>query len=375
MQCNLTKTMKISLLMSCLALFGCSNDSEVADKIKASHGEPLNTGDTYTKPRTIENFYDYVEFLKNKAAQNGVSTKTLGEQKNIQYISKAVMLDQQQAGRNNRRNPDEPPKLNPNGATNYLNRVLTQEKVDIAAERLWEIMPPLENASKTYSVPKEYLLALWGMESSFGHYQGKYDVLSVLATLAFDGRRENLFSKEFINAMKMLDHNHIDRYQMLGSWAGAMGQTQFMPTSFLNYAADGDGDGVKNIWTNHYDIFASIANYLHTVGWDKDLPWGIDVALTQPLELNLSGIEANKKRSLSDWQRLGVSLKFATPQEQQKLAALSSADLWLIRPDKEVGRAFLVSNNFRTILDWNRSQYFGLSIGMFADRIKQQTGL
>ena len=213
------------------------------------------------------------------------------------------------------------------------------------------------------------------MESSFGHYQGKYDVLSVLATLAFDGRRENLFSKEFINAMKMLDHNHIDRYQMLGSWAGAMGQTQFMPTSFLNYAADGDGDGVKNIWTNHYDIFASIANYLHTVGWDKDLPWGIEVTLTQPLELNLSGIEANKKRSLSDWQGLGVSLKFATPQEQQKLAALSSADLWLIRPDKEVGRAFLVSNNFRTILDWNRSQYFGLSIGMFADRIKQQTGL
>jgi hypothetical protein len=97
--------------------------------------------------------------------------------------------------------------------------------------------------------------------------------------------------------------------------------------------------------------------------------------LAQPLELNLSGIEANKKRSLSDWQGLGVSLKFATPQEQQKLAALSSADLWLIRPDKEVGRAFLVSNNFRTILDWNRSQYFGLSIGMFADRIKQQTGL
>lgn len=375
MESNLTKTMKISLLMTCLALFGCAGDSDVADKIRASQGEPINIGEAYTKPRTIDNFDDYVEFLKNKAAQNGVSTKTLSGQNHIRYIAKAVSLDQQQAGRAKKRDPNEPPKLNPNGATNYVNRVLTQEKVDIATERLWEIMPQLENARKKYAVQKEYLLALWGMESSFGHYQGSYDVLSVLATLAFDGRRENLFSKEFINALKMLDRDHISRHQMLGSWAGAMGQTQFMPTSFLNYAADGDGDGVKNIWTNHYDVFASIANYLHTVGWDNGLPWGIEVTLTQPLDLGLAGTEQNKKRSLSDWQGQGVVPKLITPQDQQKLTALSSVDLWLIRPDKEVGRAFLVSNNFRTILDWNRSQYFALSIGMFADRIKQQAGL
>ena len=173
----------------------------------------------------------------------------------------------------------------------------------------------------------------------------------------------------------MLERDHIQRNKMLGSWAGAMGQTQFMPSAFLNYAADGNNDGVKDIWTNQFDAFASIANYLHTVGWDNKLPWGVEVTLNQPLDLSLSGIEKNKARSLSDWQSKGVTLASFSQQEQDKLTALSQADLWLVRPDKEVGRAFLVSNNYRTILDWNKSNYFGVSIGMFADRIKMATGL
>ncbi|HBO39114.1 MAG TPA: lytic murein transglycosylase [Pasteurellaceae bacterium] len=336
---------------------------------------PLDGGAVYDKPRTLNNFNDYLQFLKNKAAGQGVSARTLAAQNNIYYIEKAVELDQQQLGRIRKRDPNQPPVLNPNGTTNYLNRVLTQAKVNTAAERVWEVFPQLEKASKRYGVQKEYLMALWGMESSFGYYQGNYDVLSVLATLAFEGRREALFSKEFVNAMKMLDRDHINRYEMLGSWAGAMGQTQFMPTSYLNYAADGDDDGEIDIWTNHYDVFASIANYLHTVGWDDKLPWGVEVTLTRPLDLSLAGIELNKKRSLQDWQAQGVNLKYQSAQEQQKLAALSSAELWLVRPDKEVGRVFLVSNNFRTILDWNKSNYFAVSIGMFADRIKQSTGM
>ena len=213
------------------------------------------------------------------------------------------------------------------------------------------------------------------MESSFGYYQGSYDVLSVLATLAFDGRREALFSKEFIAAMKMLQRDHIQRYKMLGSWAGAMGQTQFMPSSYLSYAADGNNDGEKNIWTEHYDVFASIANYLHTVGWNDKLPWGVEVALTQPLDMALSGTEEGKQRSLSSWQSMGVALKYQTPETRQKLTALSGVDLWLVRPDKELGRAFLVTNNFHTLLHWNKSNYFAISIGMFADRIEQRVGI
>jgi len=367
---------KISSISTALFLTGCASNSD-------SQGQTTPTGNTvttvsanavYNKPRTLDNFNDYVNFLKGKAAAEGVSVDVLNAQNNINYIQKSVDLDDQQAGRIRKRDPNEPPVINPNGTTNYLNRVLTPNKVDIAETRYWEQLPQLENASQKFGVPKNYLMALWGMESSFGYYQGSYDVLSVLATLAFDGRRESLFSKEFIAAMKMLQRDHIQRHKMLGSWAGAMGQTQFMPSSYLSYAADGNNDGEKNIWTEHYDVFASIANYLHTVGWNDKLPWGVEVALTQPLDMALSGTEEGKQRSLSSWQSMGVALKYQTPETQQKLTALSGTDLWLVRPDKEFGRAFLVTNNFRTLLHWNKSNYFAISIGMFADKIQQRVG-
>ncbi|MGQ0286146.1 lytic murein transglycosylase [Pasteurellaceae bacterium 22721_9_1] len=360
--------LKSTALCLGFALVGCSSQT-------TNHGSlsPLAENAVYNKDRNLSHFNDYVQFLKRKAAGQGVSAKTLNAQQNIRYIESAVRLDQKQAGNAARRKNQPPLPPNPNGATNYINKHLTQGKVNKAEENYWDVRTQLQKASKQYGVQQEFILALWGMESSFGYYQGNYDVLSVLATLAFDGRREKLFSKEFINAMKMLDQGHLDRAKMLGSWAGAMGQTQFMPTSYLNYAADGDGDGRKDIWRNEYDVFASIANYLHTVGWNDNLPWGVEVVLNQPLDLSMAGTEKNKARSLAYWQSQGVMLK--NGNEAQKLNALSNADLWLVRPDKEVGRAFLVSNNYRTILDWNRSNYYALSVGMFADRIKQALSL
>ncbi|WP_439258762.1 lytic murein transglycosylase [Lonepinella sp. BR2930] len=360
--------LKITALCACLAVASCSSNKTGNTSVSA-----LGSDATYSKARTLDNFNDYVQFLKQKAAGQGVSAKTLNAQNNIRYIESAVRLDQKQAGNAARRKNQPPAPPNPNGATNYINKHLTQSKVNKAEDNYWDVRTSLQKASQKYGVQQEFILALWGMESSFGYYQGNYDVLSVLATLAFDGRREKLFSQEFINAMKMLDQGYLNRTQMLGSWAGAMGQTQFMPTSYLNYAADGDNDGRKDIWQNEYDVFASIANYLHTVGWDNRLPWGVEVQLTQPANLALSGTEKNKARSLTDWQAQGIMLKSSA--EAQKLNALSSTDLWLVLPDKQVGRAFLVSNNFRTILDWNRSNYYALSVGMFADRIKSAIGV
>lgn len=367
---------KISSISTALFLTGCASNSDSQGQTATSGNAvtAVSTNAVYNKSRTLDNFNDYVNFLKGKAAAEGVSVDVLNAQKNINYIQKSVDLDDQQAGRIRKRDPNTPPVINPNGTTNYLNRVLTPNKVDIAETRYWEQLPQLENASQKFGVPKHYLMALWGMESSFGYYQGSYDVLSVLATLAFDGRREALFSKEFIAAMKMLQRDHIQRHKMLGSWAGAMGQTQFMPSSYLSYAADGNNDGEKNIWTEHYDVFASIANYLHTVGWNEKLPWGVEVTLTQPLDMALSGTEESQKRSLSSWQSMGVTLKYQTPETLQKLTALSGGDLWLVRPDKELGRAFLVTNNYRTLLHWNKSNYFAISIGMFADKIQQRVG-
>lgn len=350
----------LTLSLACLLLASCT-----------SHNYPKTALDAkYPKTRTLNNFNDYVTFLKQKAANEGVSDNVLNSQFNIHYIERAVELDHEQANR--RRDPNLPPlPPNPNGVTNYLNKTLTQAKVDAAAERWWQYQPQLTKASQKYGVQKEYIMALWGMESSFGRYQGNFDVLSVLATLAFDGRREKLFTQEFVNAMKMLENGTLKRAEMKGSWAGAMGQTQFMPTSYLKYAADGDSDGKKDIWKNQYDAFASIANYLSTVGWDNKLPWGVEVKLSQPIDLSFSGIEANKAKTLAEWQAWGVYLAYPNAQETTKVNALRSTKLWLVRPDKEVGRAFLVSNNFRTILDWNKSNNFAISIGKFADRINQ----
>lgn len=351
-----------------LVLGGCS--SQTANKGGYSS---LAIDAPYSKPRTQNNFNDYVNFLKQKAAGAGVSAKTLKSQQFIQYNARSIELDQQQAAR--RRDPNlPPPPPNPNGVTNYLNKVLNQRKVSQAVDRWYEYAVPLEKASAKFGVQKEYIMALWGMESSFGNNQGDFDVLSVLATLAFDGRREKLFTQEFVNAMKMLDEGSLNRYQMVGSWAGAMGQTQFMPTAYLSYAADGDGDGKKDIWNNEADAFASIASYLSTVGWDNSLPWGVEVKLSSPIDISFSGIEDNKAKSLGEWQSWGVYLAYPNGRESAKLAKMNVKKLWLIRPDKEAGRAFLVTSNFRTLMDWNKSNNFGISIGKFADRILEGVG-
>ncbi|WP_301099671.1 lytic murein transglycosylase [Otariodibacter sp.] len=348
------------IAFTCISLVACSSTQPVYVEI------PLDAN--YTKPRNFSNFNDYVLFLKKKASGQGVSDKVLKSVMNIQYIPKAVELDKKQIKK--RRDPNTPPPPpNPNGVTRYLNKVLTQTKVKMAVNRWWEYQPQLTKASKNYGVQKEYIMALWGMESSFGRYQGSFDVLSVLATLSFDGRREKLFTQEFVNAMKMLESGYISRPEMKGSWAGAMGQTQFMPTSYLKYAVDGDNDGKKDIWHNEYDAFSSIASYLSTVGWDKNLPWGIEVKLSYPIDLSFSGISDKNAKTLAEWQSLGVYLAYPNATAVTKMNQLNKDKLWLVRPDGEKGRAFLVSNNYRTLLDWNRSNNFAISIGKFADRI------
>ncbi|SUB58828.1 Membrane-bound lytic murein transglycosylase B precursor [Phocoenobacter uteri] len=339
-----------------MILSGCSNSSE--NKLKTYQI-------SYHKARTLDNFNDYVDYLKYQTQQAGISSQFLTNQNEIFYIEKAVELDERQSSK--KTHSSSPAKPNPHGITRYLNRVLTSAKIDKASELWWKYQPQLNYASEKYGVPKEYLMALWGMESSFGYYQGNYDVLSVLATLAFDGRREELFKKEFISAMKILENKTIPRFKMQGSWAGAMGQSQFMPSTYLKFAADGNNDGEKNIWSEHYDIFASIANYLSSVGWDKNIPWGVEVQLNTPLNLKLSGTQQRKAKTLAQWQKLGV--RMLNPKTE-KITELTQTKLWLVRPNKEAGRAFLVSNNYRTLKNWNNSNYFAVSIGKFAEEIK-----
>ncbi|BFQ92849.1 lytic transglycosylase domain-containing protein [Gallibacterium anatis] len=351
---------KAVLTVLTLALVGCGS---------STNKTPSDVN--YSQPRSVANFDQYVDYLRQQAVKQGVDANVAYSQQNIHFIERSIELDQQQAGRKRTAKPNQP---NPNGVTNYLNKVLTMNKIALAVRYFSEQNQEIMTASHRFGVQPQYLVALWGMESSFGRYQGNFDVLSVLATLAFEGRRESLFAPEFIKALEIIDRGHIEREKMKGSWAGAMGQTQFMPSSYLSYAKDGDGDGIADIWTNYYDAFASIANYLATVGWNDKLPWGVEVQLSTWIDPSLSGVEKHKAKSVSDWLKRGI----VVPQDnfsQQVLAQLQSAPVWLVLPNGLAGRAFLVSQNFKTIMDWNKSYYFAISIGKFADAIAQRVML
>jgi len=162
----------------------------------------------------------------------------------------------------------------------------------------------LEEVAQKYGVQARFIVAFWGIETDFGRITGGFPLVPALATLAYDGRRSAYFRKELLNALEILDGGHIAPKDMVGSWAGAMGQCQFMPSSFLNFAVDGDGDGRKDIWTNRKDVFASAANYLSRSGWKGDQTWGRQVRLPDGFDAKLADLDVRK--TLAEWQGLGV---------------------------------------------------------------------
>lgn len=290
----------------------------------------------------------YIEQLKTKALAQGINQQTIDEAfANVYFLKRAIQSDQNQLEK----------KIT---LDDYLKRVLPNKKVQRANQMYQANLKRLNQASERFGVPASYIVALWGMESNFGRMQGKEDIISAMATLAFEGRREAFFTKQLMAALQILQDKHITVDRMKGSWAGAMGQCQFMPTSFLTYAVDGDGDGKIDIWDNLDDVFASIANYLATEGWNSKESWGQEVRLREAFDITLLGLDDSQSKTISEWQKLGVvpSTK-ASPNQRA----------WLIQPDDSLGRTFMVSNNFRTIMHWNRSTYFAISIGTLADRI------
>ena len=206
-----------------------------------------------------------------------------------------------------------------------------------------------------------FIVAFWGIETDFGRITGGFKVVPALATLAFDGRRGAFFRKELLHALRIIEEGHISAKQMTGSWACAMGQPQFMPSSFNGYAVDHDGDGRKDIWTTRDDVFASAANYLSRYGWRGDERWGREVRLPEGFDASLQGLKV--KKPIADWAALGVTLRGGAPLPGKTLLAS------LILPGGKGGPAYLVYNNYRVILKWNRSHYFAIAVGHLADKI------
>jgi len=241
----------------------------------------------------------------------------------------------------------------------YLNRVVTERRIREGRKKLHEHRGLLTRISKQYGVQPEFVVALWGIETRYGQRTGSFPVLAAVATLAYDGRRSKYFRREFLNALKILDDGHISAENMNGSWAGAMGQVQFMPSSFQSYAVDNDGDGRIDIWNNVGDALASAANYLARSGWEGAQGWGQEIQL--PKGFNKKLINTRISKSLSEWHRMGVSGK-GFPLNPNIQASI-------VQPDGEGGRTFLTYPNYRVILKWNRSNFFAVAVGTLADRI------
>ena len=225
----------------------------------------------------------------------------------------------------------------------------------------------LNKVSEVYGVQPRFLLALWGIETSFGQYTGSFNVIRSLTTLSYDQRRREYFTGELINALMIIDQGHTSPENMDGSWAGAMGQCQFMPTSFVNYAVDFDNDGKKDIWNTVPDVLASAANYLSTVGWNDNQTWGREVIVTNNIDVSLITTSARKveiSRKLSYWSKSGVRNVDGTMLPDIDI------DSYLVFPEGSDGRKFIVYENFKTILNWNRSLFFGLAVGKLSDLIE-----
>jgi len=244
----------------------------------------------------------------------------------------------------------------------YLNRVVTETRVAEGRDKLAENRALLAKIYRRYGVRPQYLVALWGIETNFGRYIARFSVIGALATLAYDGRRGALFRKELLYALRILEDGHISVHKMTGSWAGAMGQLQFMPSTFDNFALDYDGDERIDIWNNLGDSFASAANYLSKSGWIRNQIWGREVRLPNGFDRALLGLK--KRKHLSEWQLLGV--RRAGGEDLPKNLDLLAS---VVEPDGLTGRAFMVYDNYRVILNWNRSHFFGIAVGTLADRI------
>lgn len=247
---------------------------------------------------------------------------------------------------------------------NYLNKIVNQTRKDKAAQKAQDYHNILSQVENEYGVDRQFVVALWGIETNFGQNMGGYHVPQALATLAYDGRRASYFRNELIKSLKILQQGNVTHDNFLGSWAGAMGQVQFMPSSFYHYAVDENGDGRRDIWTTKEDVFGSAANYLAKNGWKKGEPWGYEVIVPANFDRGFIGMDYQYTGSY--WNRAGVRLTSGKTIPDHGLLKAS-----LIQPDGKDTRAFLVYDNFRTIMRWNKSVYFATSAGILADAVAQ----
>lgn len=294
-------------------------------------------------------FPEWLAEVRNEAARRGVSPRTLDATlPNARLLDEVIALDRKQ------------PEF---GQTfwQYLDKRVTPQRIERARRLIGEHDALLRAIHGRFGVQPRFIVAFWALESNFGDFTGSHPAVSAIATLAFDDRRSGFFREQLLALLQSIDEGDVPA-AATGSWAGALGQPQFIPTTYRRHGVDGDGDGRRDLWGSLADVFASTANYLAASGWDGERTWGREVRLPQNFDLTLSGLETQKP--LAEWQRLGV--------RDVDGRALPAADLSasLVLPGGVAGGpALLVYPNFRTIMTWNRSILYAVAVGHLADRI------
>ena len=299
-----------------------------------------------------QSFANWKAELRGEALSRGISAQTFDTAFiGVAPIERVIELDRSQ------------PEFTLTLET-YLNKVVSATRAKKARQKLVEHRAILKEVSQKFGVQPRFIVALWGIETNFGQHTGGFLVIAALSTLAYDGRRSAYFRKELLNALQIIEDGHIKSADMKGSWAGAMGQSQFMPSSFLSYAYDYNGDGRRDIWGTQQDVFASIANYLGSVGWRDDMTWGRLVSVPNGVDGKALS-EAKTRKSMEEWRSLGIKNSDGGALPKRNLTSR------LVVPSRSGGQAYLAYANYDNILKWNRSNYFAIAVGTLADMIEQ----
>jgi membrane-bound lytic murein transglycosylase B len=295
-------------------------------------------------------FNNWLHDLRAQALAIGISPTVLNESlSGIAPIPRIIELDRNQ--------PEFKLSLE-----QYLDRLVSQKRVSTGKKKLAQHSNLLFRISELYGVQPRFLVSFWGVETDYGRLASGFSTIAATATLAYDGRRSAFFRGQLLDALHILNDGHITTSEMRGSWAGAMGQMQFMPSTFRAFAVDDDGDGRIDIWNNLGDAFASAANYLAKSGWNRELDWGFEVELPDGFDRKLIGLKT--RRRIDAWRAAGVR-RLGGQSLPQKISDTTS----IVVPKRGNGRAFLTYQNYRVILRWNRSHLFAIAIGTLADRI------
>ncbi|MET0542090.1 MAG: lytic murein transglycosylase [Variovorax sp.] len=351
----------LATLLLIAGLAGCATAPSAAPAA-ASAPRPAAIITTTSAPTQIadasgvqtQQFAQWVEAFRASARQSGIREATLaGALDGVQYLPRVVELDRAQ------------PEFT-RAVWDYLDRTVTPDRIALGKEKLQQYRSEVDAAAARYGVPAAVVVAIWGMESNYGSNFGNTPTIDALATLGFEGRREEWARGQLLAALKIIDNGDIDRSHMIGSWAGAMGQTQFLPSNFLAYAVDADGDGRRDIWGSMADVSASTANFLARSGWQVGQPWGVEVRL--PAGFDLGRADNAVRQSAALWAAEGLKTMDGRPLPDMTDAAI-------LLPAGARGPAFLVGPNFRAILRYNNSTSYALAVGLLSQALGDGPGV